>query len=296
MAARKTAAPAKPAKGRSKPAKVEKAVPTGQELAKWEEELANAADADEAIAKGMGVGNGIKSIGTSGGHFTVDDEDAGTVMRVIVLGQLIEHAFYTAGYDPDNREIPVCFAFGTDSEEMAPHDESEEKQNDICATCPMHQFGSADKGRGKACKQQYKLLVLPEDALENGIDESQARIMKVYVTSGKAWAPYVSNLAKVVRKPTWAVITEIEIKPGGNGTKAQHHMTFKRADDIEPQHYAELKARTATARDDLSRPFKRFEDDEDSKPQRGGRKAGGKGLAQRQKNTTPARKAPARRR
>ncbi len=56
-------------------------------------------------------------------------------------------------------EIPDCFS--TDG--IKPDPSSEKKQSDLCAGCPQNQFGTAEKGEGKACQNRKRLHVFPSD-------------------------------------------------------------------------------------------------------------------------------------
>jgi hypothetical protein len=49
---------------------------------------------------------------------------------------------------------------------MGPHpsmqaDANFQPQSDLCKTCEHNQWGSADKGRGKACQNRRRLTMIP---------------------------------------------------------------------------------------------------------------------------------------
>jgi hypothetical protein len=83
---------------------------------------------------------------------------------VRVLAALSERAWYDGPFDPDNAQVPVCYAL--DSEE--PHPESKDPQSDTCKECPKNKWGSAPPrpgstlpGKGKACREGARLIMVP---------------------------------------------------------------------------------------------------------------------------------------
>lgn len=200
----------------------------GKSMALWEEKLAALASAGAATAKT--TGGGYKSISTKGGVFTVDGEVAGEELDVVILGFTLENAYYTAGYDPDNPSNPVCFAFGDNAKTMAPIPEDvEELQNEKCKGCPQNEFGSADTGRGKACKNQAKLLVLDPDDLDD-LENAEPRTLKVSVTSVAHLSEYVKTLEDKFKRPPLAFVTSVKLV---RDPKTQFKMQFKMESTIE---------------------------------------------------------------
>lgn len=105
------------------------------------------------------------NISLKGGVFNLPD---GTThkgpLECIILDWRIVNAFYTGPYDPQNPKPPKCWAISEELDAAAPPDEVEEKQAEACNVCPMNEFGSAPTGKGKACKNQRRLAVVPLDA------------------------------------------------------------------------------------------------------------------------------------
>lgn len=157
-------------------------------------------------------------------------------MACVIVDVLIEHAYYPGRYDPDNPEPPSCFAFGRDETAMEPHRvcvEAGTAQNDICGMdrqegcCPMNEFGSADTGRGKACKNTRRLALLPvpgefdangkftidHDELPNWLENSSFGFFRPGVTSVKAFSNYIKQAGEAMKLPPFGLITKVEIKP-----------------------------------------------------------------------------------
>lgn len=201
----------------------------GQELVQWEEELARAA---RETAKGENLPT-AKFISMRGGRLSFGGaEIPGNELRAIVVGSVHENQYYDTDYDPEATSIPACYAFGTDEETMEPHEAAQNKQSEVCKGCPHNEWGSAERGQGKACKNVRRLALVSEDALEEGdIAGAEVAYLKVPVTSTKNWAVYVKKtLQEVIKRPYWAVITKISVVPD---PKSQFKVQFEFEEAIE---------------------------------------------------------------
>jgi len=246
----------------------------GTSLVSWKEELKKQAAMAVAVEKNSG---GLAYISTKAGQFTLDGnstEDG--LLEMVVLDHVLENHFYIGPYDPDERQSPVCFAFGTDESEMRPHESSSQPQNEDCATCPMNKYGTADKGAGKACKNVRRLGVLmAEDASSSAaVADARVAFLKVPVTSAKQWTGHVRKLASSYELPPLGVVTEAKLKAH---KKNQWEMTFRVLEHIEDGSVIEsLLLRKSGIQEELRAPYSPPEEAEEEKP-RG--KVGGKAVA-----------------
>jgi hypothetical protein len=225
MAPRTTKQPPadKPARGSGR-AVANAAPKTSNAVANWEERLAAEAEAAAELEKGGGLG---KSLSFKGGVMTFDGNAIkGNQIACIVVASAIEKAYYEGKYDPNNPDPPVCFALTqTDPEDLAPDPEKvAELQNDVCATCQWNEWGSADTGRGKACKDVRRLGVIPAGTMEkNGdvqlftdpkmIDKAELAFAKLPPTALNAWAAYVRMVATTMKRPPHGVFTLLSVEP-----------------------------------------------------------------------------------
>lgn len=199
--------------------------PQGKAVVQWDAEFAGYA---KEAAKGMTVAAG-KFISTKSGVLTyagakIPDNE----LRCVVIGSIFENAFYEGDFDPDNPQSPGCFAFGVEKEEMAPSDTVPDKQSEACTGCPKNEFGSAERGQGKACKNVVRLALVAETDLED-LAAAEVVYLKVPVTSVKNWIVYAKKrLAEGVKRPYWAVVTKVAIEPDA---KTQHQVTFELAEE-----------------------------------------------------------------
>jgi hypothetical protein len=186
------------------PKKSEPVEPVTTQLNDYEKELVAQAEVSAGIEEVVG-----NFISTQGGILTVDGEEVpGNRMNVVVIDFVRENHYYDQPYDADNPVSPVCYAYGTDEALMKPHPECSAPQHPTCKGCPRNEWGTADQGAGKSCKNIRRLACITEDGLED-VAEADMRILKTPVTSGKNWGNYVNEIAKSLKRPPLGVVTEV---------------------------------------------------------------------------------------
>lgn len=267
-------------------AKKTTAKPQGKEMQSWDEALAKRAEAARAMAQS--AGGTSKTIKTAGGTFSIDGQDAGDTLNVIMLDSLFEDAFYGEGqdgaYDPSNPKTPICFALGRNQNKLVPHEDSPEPQAESCAVCKWNKFGSAERGKGKANKNIVRMMVISEDDLDN-IEEAEARMLKVPVTSVKNWKGYVAGITDVKHSDPIKVLTEIKLV---KHPKFQFVMQFRQIGEVDDELIGQLIEKSDSIQSDLEQPYRPFEPDADEPVGKGAGKALAKGAAGRAGQRTPA--------
>jgi hypothetical protein len=188
----------------------------------WEERLA--AMAQESVAAESSVSAG-KFLSTKSGVLSYDGNPCpGNQLDVVVIDSVIENQYYEDDYNPDSHSSPVCFSFGKDADTMVPHEKSLKPQHSSCKGCPNNEFGSASRGRGKACGNVRRLaLIGGADLSPEAILKAEPGFLKVPVTSVKGWATYVRTLDALHHIPPLGVITTIKVIPD---VKSQFKVTF----------------------------------------------------------------------
>lgn len=161
--------------------------------------------------------------------------------NVIVLTSVYENVFYEDDYDSDNPQPPVCYAFSETDEGLRPHPKVTEPRHDQCKGCEMNEWGTASKGKGKACKNSRRLAMLSaEDLSAEAIKDGPVAIAKLPVTSVKAWQEYVKNTFGTYKRPVFGFVTEVSLVPD---PKSQYKWCFKMVGLVEGEYAAALKAR-----------------------------------------------------
>lgn len=166
-------------------------------------------------------------ISTQGGRFTYKGATHDGPLRVVVVDYAHVNTWYSEAYDPKaSGQIPACFAIVKSPDtideadglanRMAPHPKSAEPQSDGCADCWANAFGSAPNKRGKACRNQRRLAIIPADNVDKVTSDAELAMLNIPPSSLRLWGGYVSKLA-ATGLPPFAVITDLEINKLENG-------------------------------------------------------------------------------
>lgn len=150
---------------------------------------------------------GTPIIRTRGKKFSVEDNVLPNPLRTIVVGYSALNAFYDSDYDPDTPAPPACYAVGEVSKisEMAPAANSPKKQAEKCQGCPQNAFGTADKGKGKACRNMRRVaVILPDEKKE----VPTIALLTLPPSAYKEFTKYVQQVAKVLNRSLHGVITD----------------------------------------------------------------------------------------
>lgn len=186
-------------------------------------------------------------LSTKGGVFRVGDVVLGSQLAVVIADSIWENVLYTGKYEADRQNNPLCYAFGRSKAEMTPMVEVMDQYPDVyvpqadnCEACPFNKFGSAEKGRGKACQNRRRLALIPAgvyDAEGLGLYNEPSHFasadfqtLKLPVTSVKMWQKYVDLLASTVRRPPFGVVTRVFLTPDADD---QFHINFELIEELD---------------------------------------------------------------
>ena len=192
----------------------------------------------------------------------------GNKMEAVVLAASFRNVWYAGRYDPNNIVNPNCFALSMSDDGMAPHANVSTPPAKSCAECPNNEWGSdPNGGRGKACKQGRRLILIPGHAVEQGADavrSAEMAVLDLPVTSVKNYSNYVNVLAATTKMPGYAAVCEISVVPDA---KTQFKVQF-RAMRVMPtmEHLNAVKARLDGARTLALEPYESSNDEEEEAP------------------------------
>jgi len=146
------------------------------------------------------------NISTKGKVFTLPDGSTNPgPMTCVILDWVTSNVWFEGMYNPKDIKPPQCFAIGRNVSELAPSGNSPKKQHATCKGCPQNEWASDPQGgKGKACKNTRRLLLVPVDADENTLPW----VLKVSPTGLKHFDKYVSTLSDNERHPI-EVVTDI---------------------------------------------------------------------------------------
>ena len=147
-----------------------------------------AAEIDKQKEKvGNASGNKIK-VGKKG--FELPDGNTRNEIEVVIVDFVSVNSYFDRPYDPDTPAPPACFSISIVPKGMLPSENSPATQCDNCDQCPQNQFGSALVGKGKACKNNRRLAVMPE----NADDKTEPWLLDVAPTSIKSFDSLIRTL------------------------------------------------------------------------------------------------------
>ena len=226
----------------------------------YDEEMANFAK-EHAQAESRSAGGAF--ISTRGGRFSFNGgEIPGGKFNAVIIDSVFSNAYYKNAFNPDAPESPVCYAFATKEDELRPHAESEEAQCESCLDCPWNKFGSA--GRGKACKNQRRVALVTESELSD--PQAQIALLNVPVTSCKAWAGYVQQIANTLRRPSFGVVTEVSIAPDPS---TQFKLSFRYIRELTAKEIPVIMGRREEAHGQATLPYPKNSEQEEAPAPRG---------------------------
>ena len=260
------------------------AKPASTEITNWDEELALQADASAKMEASTTTGAmfSIKSGVLSWNESPIENNQ----MAVVITDAILENVAYESDFDADNPSPPRCFAFGRVSEEMKPFSTVfalGQQVNDTCTGCEYNKFGTADKGRGKKCRNIRRLAIIPAGMLDghgkftmekdpDSFDKATMGFMKLPVTSTTGFAAYVKMLAATLRRPPHGVFTKIKVVPDA---KSQFKVLFEPLGLIPNNIMGKVIARHQEAVGSIEQPYN-LELEEDASKGRGKPAAKGK--------------------
>jgi hypothetical protein len=185
--------------------------PKGKALGKvgdYRQEMAKYAKEDSARLP-SGAGNYIS---IRGKNFTYQGAALDDPLKVVVIDYGFENALYEGKWDPENPSPPVCFAMSKTNDDLSPHEDSPKPQSDHCKECPHNQFGTADTGKGKACKNSLRLALLSTSTKKfdaEFVGKTDTALIKLPPTSMKHFRGYLKKITEGLQLPLFSVITAL---------------------------------------------------------------------------------------
>jgi hypothetical protein len=242
------------------------AKPKSTALVPWDQKFSKYATEAKAVT---GTPTG-QFVGTQGGVFTVDKVPVpNNELECIAVEHIFENALYEGDFSSDNPQPPICFALGDVEADLAPDALSEEPQvgkgspnpeATCCAECPNNEYGSSEKGRGKACKNGRRVGIIASDAVETGVVEAAVHYLKVPPTSLAAWDGYVKQMADTLHRPPFALVTSIKLVPPPPGKlgfrfEIKLKQRIEDLDGVDEQVFADLEAKHLLVKEAIGFPY-----------------------------------------
>lgn len=143
------------------------------------------------------------AISFKNGTISIGGVAVGHEMNVIPLHPQYVRTYYDTIYQADKIVPPACYSFNGD----APHEKSADPQAKSCDTCPMNEWGTDARGKGKACKEGLRVAVLSAQGAVNAEVMARAPILTANfsVLNSKDVAPVLDAMYDQYGHPAKAV-------------------------------------------------------------------------------------------
>lgn len=227
----------------------------------WQEQMAQEA---KAVARAFRPVTG--QISTKSGIMSYMDRPLpGNKIECIILAAIFENNLFDGKFDPRNPRNPVCYAFGQTmpdggKPEMVPHTEVQSPIAPTCRECPNSQWGSDEdspSGKGKKCKEIYKLGLVPVTSAMDDSVKAEMAILRVPVTSRKNFEVFVNTAAGSLQRPSWGVIAEISLVPD---QRTQFQMKFAVKEAVPEDYLGNIYPRITGAYEALMQKYEENKD------------------------------------
>jgi hypothetical protein len=130
----------------------------------------------QSLTGGLSSGQSFPRISIKGARFRIVEGDTETVLDstsldIVIVGAnpRLSKTWYAKQWTPDSEpQSPDCFSL----DGLSPDPESNDPQNDMCASCPQNAWGSKVTPTGqqiKACSDQKRLAIVAADDPEGPV-------------------------------------------------------------------------------------------------------------------------------
>lgn len=220
----------------------------------WRERAAKSVVAGKAASAKLPQQSG-NFISFRGGAPSLGGVNLPNPLPLVILAYEHERAYYSKPYQPDVMTAPDCYSYDGD----APHEKAKVPQSDRCSTCRFNEFGSAQNGKGKACKEGAKFAAIHADALESPDKIAGATIVqgRLSVLNSKGFRNYVGYFEDG-NVPIWASVSQLSVSPD---SKSQYAVAFSNiVADLDDTDLDAIALRVDEADKLLSQPYPDLEE------------------------------------
>lgn len=159
-------------------------------------------------------------ISTQGRIFSIGGNKLGDgkEFHAVILQFSNVKKYYSGVYVKGEVAPPDCFALSFD-EDLLPHENASNKQAESCAVCANNKFGTSQTGKGKACADARRLVLLVADELAGKVvvtpDVVRLMTLEIPPTGLKNWKAFY-NFAIGQDLPPAAYVVKISFDPASD--------------------------------------------------------------------------------
>jgi len=197
-----------------------------------DEDLRKEFDDAQAVAnEGVKVGLPQMAINHPAGQYQDPLERFTKTFEGIILDQHLANAYWAPGDDESSDKPPDCVSY----DGYLPAANAQKKEADTCQSCRYNQFGSGGGGRGKACKNMRRLVLVT-------VIDGEPMFLRLSLspTSLKAYTKYVKDLAP--HRTPFSVSTTFSLEERKNGLQKWSVVKLTFGYDLTPDQFKQARA------------------------------------------------------
>jgi len=197
-----------------------------------DEDLRKEFDEAQAVAnEGVKIGLPQMKIVHSATQFQTPLEQFCKAFEGIILDQHLANAYWAPSVDVADDKPPDCVSF----DGYLPAANAQKKESDACQSCRYNQFGSGEGGRGKACKNMRRLVLVT-------VIDGEPMFLRLSLspTSLKAYTKYVKDLAP--HRTPFSVSTTFSLEERKNGSQKWAVVKLTLSHDLTPDQFKQARA------------------------------------------------------
>lgn len=135
-------------------------------------------------------------------------------------------AYWPEGSEYDDNVTPLCSSVDGKTGYGA--------LGGVCATCALNQYGSVEKGKGKACKNMRNLYILRSG-------EHMPMLLSLPPTSLRPYSDFITAAFATRRRPIYSGVVQIGLKRVDNGSNTYSVATFRLVQRFEGNDLLQIK-------------------------------------------------------
>jgi hypothetical protein len=206
-------------------------------------------DATTKALMGSGGGGSGKRISIRGGVFRMivdgkeiaQNEDRAMNVVIVAANAHVSRSYYEGTYEEGKNIAPTCWS----NDGITPDSKVSEPQAGKCASCPQNIAGSAEQGKGRACRYSQRLAVTLENDLQGDVYQLTLPAQSIFgkAENGKmplqAYAQFLGGHGL----PVTSVVTEMRF----DTASATPKLTFKAVRPLEVDELATAQTKGESA-------------------------------------------------
>lgn len=135
-------------------------------------------------------------------------------------------AYWPEGSEYDDNVTPLCSSVDGKTGYGAP--------GGACAVCALNQYGSVEKGKGKACKNMRSLYILRSG-------EFMPLLLSLPPTSLRPYSDFITTAFAARRRPIYSGVVQIGLKRVDNGSNTYSVATFRLLQKFDGEELLQIK-------------------------------------------------------